>query len=383
MEKKVKVFIIYSNFFNINFDEFSIGGVQTYIYYLCKMLSNRNFEPIVFQKSTKNFNIIKSDIQIFGFKVPNNSKARIYLYKQVLNFFDKKSDIIIFGSENFSVKTSIKKTIVIQHGVYWDLPNAYLKVNKIINQLPSSFKRKYIFWKVLQNFRNSKNKVCVDYNYLNWYRTQRDTSTDERIWVIPNFTQIEPNFSVNDIKKKQRDSETIRILYARRFFRIRGLHLMIEVTRELLKSFSNILITFAGEGPDALLLDEFKNNKHVNVIKYEQKDAFKIHREHHIAIVPSLGSEGTSISVAEAMAAGCAVIATNVGGITNMILDNYNGCLINPNKTEMFEKIKRLISDQEKREEMSINGYNVAMKSFNLEKWMDSWHNVIKVICEE
>lgn len=383
MEKKVKVFIIYSNFYNINNESFSIGGVQTYIFYLCKMLLNRNFEPIVFQKSSTNFNITKSNIQINGYKIPDKIKARVFLFKQVLNVYEKKTDIIIFGSENFSVKTKFRKTLVIQHGIYWDLPSNYLKVNKIINQLPSKLKRKYIFWKVLHNFNNSNNKVCVDFNYLNWYRTQRDISAGERIWIIPNFTQIEPNFSSNDIINKQRDPEKIKILYARRFFKIRGLHLMVEVTRKLLENFSNISITFAGEGPDEYLLDEFKSNKNVNIIKYEQKDAFKIHKEHHIAVVPSIGSEGTSISVAEAMAAGCAVIATNIGGITNMILDNYNGCLINPNKTEIYEKIELLISNHTMREEISINGYNVAKNSFNIEKWMDSWHSALKVISEK
>ncbi|WP_420491566.1 glycosyltransferase [Neobacillus drentensis] len=50
----------------------------------------------------------------------------------------------------------------------------------------------------------------------------------------------------------------------------------------------------------------------------------------------NLGSEGTSLSLLEAMAAKCAEIATNVGGMTNIILDNYNGLIINPDESELY-----------------------------------------------
>ena len=68
--------------------------------------------------------------------------------------------------------------------------------------------------------------------------------------IIPNFTQIvsEKEFAakVNGFVEKK----TIDILFARRFFGIRGIDLMIKLSEMLMEKYSDkITITFAGEGP--------------------------------------------------------------------------------------------------------------------------------------
>ena len=39
-------------------------------------------------------------------------------------------------------------------------------------------------------FENCPNRVCVDHNFLNWYRTQAARRHWGRTWVIPNFAPI-------------------------------------------------------------------------------------------------------------------------------------------------------------------------------------------------
>lgn len=46
------------------------------------------------------------------------------------------------------------------------------------------------------------------------------------------------------------------------------------------------------------------------------------------------------------MAAGCAVICTNVGGMTNIIIDGYNGLMINPDEDSLYKALDRLIEDK-------------------------------------
>jgi glycosyltransferase involved in cell wall biosynthesis len=63
--------------------------------------------------------------------------------------------------------------------------------------------------------------------------------------------------------------------------------------------------------------------------------------------------EGQPLVVVEAMAYGCPIVSTNVGGIPELIQDGVNGLLCPPEKPEcLAEKIGRLIDDPELRKKL-------------------------------
>ncbi|WP_350563863.1 glycosyltransferase family 4 protein, partial [Psychrobacter sp. CAL346-MNA-CIBAN-0220] len=74
-------------------------------------------------------------------------------------------------------------------------------------------------------------------------------------------------------------------------------------------------------------------------MQYGPNESFSVHKCQHIAIIPTLGSEGTSLSMIEAMAAGCMVISSNVGGLSNLIINGFNGRLVMPNTAEFTQAL--------------------------------------------
>lgn len=151
--------------------------------------------------------------------------------------------------------------------------------------------------------------------------------------------------------------------------------------RAILNKYPEVRFTFAGEGPDETWLKQtLGEDPRVTYTKYKPHETLDIHLEHHIAVVPSLASEGTSLSLAEAMGAGCAVIASNVGGMTNMVVDGYNGLLVAPESEDFVNAIGRLLDDSTLLERLAANGHHVAAQAFSIEEWRERWRLVIQTL---
>ena len=73
------------------------------------------------------------------------------------------------------------------------------------------------------------------------------------------------------------------------------------------------------------------------------------------------------------------VIATNVGGIPELMEDGETGFLIEKgNSTELFEKLSLLLNNQEKSKEMGEKGRDFVKKNFNLDKICNDFLNHLK-----
>ncbi len=376
----MKVVMIYCNFLDSTGTKRKIGGVETYLWNLAKLISERGDEPILLQPATTRFEKQIGDLNVIGVK--RNRKrlrkdTRKDLYDAALSLIDTSKDLIIFGADHGSVRTNYPRAVSIQHGISWDLPGRYLRSSWLgrIPFVPDGICKRYISYRCRRHFSNCSNRVCVDYNFLNWYRTQITDVPQGNIWVIPNFVDIPDGYQPN---MKRHDENPVKIIFARRFVETRGTRLMIQAVTRLLGVFHDVEFCFAGEGPDeSLIAETFEDELRVCMQKYLPDESLQIHGDYHIAVVPSLACEGTSLSLAEAMAAGCAVVATNVGGMTNMVIDGYNGCLVAPDADSLTAVLSRLIGDKQLRLRLGQRAAATASNGFSLKRWKSQWSEVM------
>ena len=99
-------------------------------------------------------------------------------------------------------------------------------------------------------------------------------------------------------------------------------------------------------------------------------NASKYLKNFDIFVLPSL-KEGLPYAVLEAGLAGLPVIASNVGGIPEIIENGKEGLLVPPaNPEELAVAIKKLIDDKALRENLARNLHEKIQREFSLEKML-------------
>ena len=100
-----------------------------------------------------------------------------------------------------------------------------------------------------------------------------------------------------------------------------------------------------------------------------------------IAVVPSTEPEPFGLVAIEAMFASKPVIASNHGGLAEIVINNKTGILFKPNDiNNLKNSLESLISSEEKRIEYGKNGYERAKKLFSVENYSNNIQKVLQNI---
>ena len=84
-------------------------------------------------------------------------------------------------------------------------------------------------------------------------------------------------------------------------------------------------------------------------------------------------AEGLPLSVLEAMSSSLPIVASNIDGLPDAVIDGENGFLIKDHKIKAYvEALEVLISRQEKREEMGSKSLSHYKEHFTEEKFRES-----------
>src|SRR5690606_26190344 len=159
------------------------------------------------------------------------------------------------------------------------------------------------------------------------------------VCVIPNFSKVTEKENIIF-----RDLSIIRITFCRRFEAMRGVHIMLDIVKEISAKYDDVQFSIFGDGSmKELIMKEIGLIPNVFIGRYGPGESEEINLASHISIILTYGSEGTSLSLLEAMAAGSVPVVSNVGGMTNIVIDGFNGFMVNPTKKEFISRLEYLI----------------------------------------
>lgn len=173
--------------------------------------------------------------------------------------------------------------------------------------------------------------------------------------------------------------ESIAIGFAGRMEKVKRIDLLLFAHKQILFDFPETRLVLVGEGSEQ---DEWKSLtenlgiSHTVIWAGFRTDMPRIMAALDIYVVPSV-NEGLSLSILEAMAAGLPVIATDVGGASEVIIDNLSGLLVYPGSYQILAKaISDLLENPEKRERISRAGRDLVLNEYNIKRLTDDYCNL-------
>lgn len=377
------IYIITYNYYDFTLNRVKIGGLETYIKDLALLGTELNKKVLVLQiakghGSGRNVEVDGVSVQEFLAHKSMLKSLNQVAFNQIYKKYNNDEALFIIASDMMNISSKASNVICIQHGIGFDIPGDMLqgfwkkyKITQHINKFIRCLSNMYRFYR-------TRNTVCVDYNYYNWFRTLGTIYPGSTMRVIPNYASkiISEEELINKLKRKDKIK---KIIFARRFVDYRGTLLFANVIRRVLKKHSDIFVTFAGNGPlESMLKEMFNNDKRVSFTSFSPIESVKFHYDYDIAVVPTIYSEGTSLSLCESMAAGCFPIATHIGGITNLLFDGYNGFMTSPNEEELYESLMDVLElNVDDFNEIVKNAHSVVKNAFSADKWKKEWAKII------
>jgi glycosyltransferase involved in cell wall biosynthesis len=102
------------------------------------------------------------------------------------------------------------------------------------------------------------------------------------------------------------------------------------------------------------------------------------------AVVLTSASEGTPVTIIEALAAGRPVVATRVGGVPDVVEEGETGFLVRPRDTHaLAERLETLARDPERRAAMGSAGRERTLNRYAVERLVEDMDGLYRELLEE
>ncbi len=350
--------------YNQRFNKIFGGGLERYLYDLCGVIKAMGMQPEVHQLSYFTpFQTVVEDIKVFGYP---------YEFDQVAEAFqtmaEQATGALIYASCIWHPIQYKKGSLGICHGLNWDRCD-----------LPTSEKAK-----VAQAVQTALNQlaciVSVDSHFLSFCRSVCRYADPEQVVLLPNAVDT-AHFSPVE---RTSNGDHIRVLFPRRISHERGVIPMMLAADCLLAAYQNLTIEFAGEMVDdspicnAFLIwkEEHPHRQRITHRTYSFDQIVEGYRKADIVVIPSIFSEGTSYSCLEAISCGTAVVASNVGGLNDIIINGYNGLLVPPTDEQITLAVKRLIDNPQLRKSIGVHARETSL-AFDKSIWEQRWQAIL------
>ena len=198
----------------------------------------------------------------------------------------------------------------------------------------------------------------------------------EKIIVFPDTISIREPF------EKQYGQH--KILFLGRLCKAKGLQELIRIIPALKRECPDVKIYLGGNWEDkelcALAAEYPDTVTWLGWVSGEMKQKYLLACD--VFVLPS-HFEGQSLSILEAMASYCAVVASRTGGIPQMITEDETGILVNPkDEKDLLRGLLKVLKDPELCRRLGNEARKKVEREFNLSSNIEQLLEIYRKVCE-
>ncbi len=164
-----------------------------------------------------------------------------------------------------------------------------------------------------------------------------------------------------ELATEHRADAVFRLVFVARLDHVKGVGELLESVAALAPAYPGLRLDLAGDGPSRGayeakarslgIADRVTFHGYVN-----QTAVAELLATGDLYVLPSF-AEGVPVGLMEAQASGLPVIATQVGGVSELVIDEVTGFVCRPgDRTQLTDRIRTLIGDAELRRRMGAAG---------------------------
>lgn len=162
----------------------------------------------------------------------------------------------------------------------------------------------------------------------------------------------------------------------------KGHRYLIKAASLICKNFPNAKFLLIGDEGDGIIKKEIEDfiaesglGENIRLLGF-RKDVNRLLQLIDVFVLSST-SEGLPLSVIEAMASSKPVVATNVGGLPEIVIPDRTGYLVEPQNAEaLAEKLEFLLENEALRNRMGRAGRKIIEEQYSLKTMIDNYQNL-------
>lgn len=180
--------------------------------------------------------------------------------------------------------------------------------------------------------------------------------------------------------------DTPTLGYCGRLIREKGTHVLLQAAALLRPSIPNLQVLIAGDGPDLPFLRQLASQlgitNSVRFLGHLSRSQVESSLQHAwVQVVPSICNEAFGLAAAEALMRGCPVVASNLGGLAEIVSPPRTGALVEPaNPDALAQALLPFLSSKSIAEEAGSHARQRGLDHFSLAACTNAFLNLYAAI---